>query len=506
MKNIRILTITALLAFVLGAVAPVLAQGGNFVVVNTSFAHIRSGPSFYTTSLGTVPGGTELDVTGRNAGATWWRVESPHGVGWVSGEIADFRGSISAVPVVSEPVGTLETSTVIADRAAVNVYQTPTTKSFILGVIPTSGVLVVTGITLDGDWFQVETTIGTGYVSVAEVAFRGDLDAVPGVAAPGPSFNGPTVRLDAGASVMTEPGGSESIGTLDPGTTLPTGGRTADNSWWYVASSLGLGWIPVSNVSLAGSSDNILITSDARTPGPGYSGAAFAKAVIAVERKIAYNLPGFDNSPMWDTFLGTSLSVTARSLDGAWLEVTSAEGYTGWIHFSGITLVGDMAGIPVLDTSPVIVNRLIVNTSYLNVRSGPGVEYTSIYVATGGDVLEVDGKHPTYSWIRVIGDFGTGWVQSDYIVFRGNWLAVPWVKEPEGEPELPIAIVETPHNVYAEPDWNMQAGVIPSGMYTIIGWTTGWTWAEIETPLGVVWLNTNEFTMRGIANNVPIVQ
>src|SRR5512139_505270 len=105
-----------LLVFSAGSAAPALAQTGPTVVVNTGAINIRSGPAHYMTSLGTAPAGAELPVTGRSADHAWWRVQTPYGVGWVSDELVIFRGLLDAVPVVSEPAGTLATPTVIVDR------------------------------------------------------------------------------------------------------------------------------------------------------------------------------------------------------------------------------------------------------------------------------------------------------------------------------------------------------------------------------------------------------
>lgn len=499
----RLIVLLALLA----VAVPATAQGTNAVVVTSGAAHIRSGPSLYTTSLGTVSGGVELVVTGRNETTTWWRVETPFGVGWISAEIAAFRGLLDTVPVVNEPAGTAEAPTVIVEGVAITVYRNPNPDSFVVGIAPTGAVMEVTGRTIDGAWWQVETVMGTGFVRVDEVAFRGDERAVPRVSDPGPTFDGPTVRVNADTAVTSEPGGGLVLGTLAAGTALPAGGRTADNSWWQVAETFGIGWIPVGNVSLAGAASNIRLGSDATTPGPASTGGAFATVVIESPRKIAYAEDSFESAPMWDALLGEQLGVVGRSLDGLWLKVTKT-GYAGWIHFSGITLQGTMASIPAIDTSPPpIKNFAIVNTAYLNIRSGPDVIYERLAVASGGDRFEVTGRHPSLPWLRVKGNFGTGWIQNEFVIFRGDWPAVPRVTEPTGDLDMPQAVIEFPHNVYGEPNWDTLAGSIPGGSYTIIAWSAGYAWAQIETEeFGKVWISAEQFVLRGIADNAPIVQ
>ena len=507
----RYIRLFMLLAITLSLIAgispsPVVAQGpDNFVVVDTGAINIRSGPAPNTTSIGSVPGGTELPVTGRNATTTWWRVESPFGVGWVADYLVAFRGRLDSVAIVTTPVGTLETPVVFVDTYPVKVYRNPNYDSFVVGIAPTGATLVIVGRSMDGNWWQVETVIGLGWVNAEEVALRGDAKLVDYMADPGPSFDGPTVRVNTNTSVTSEPGGGDVIGTLPAGAALPTGGRTVDNTWWQVSDTFGFGWIPVANVSLAGASSNIRVTSYATTSGPDYTGAAFATAIVEANRKVGYASDSFASDPMWDAHLGEELGVTASSVDGLWLEVTTSEGYTGWLNFSGLTLNGSVAGLPIRDTTPVYENIVVINTGSLHVRTGPGVQYESLGAFPGGTVLDVTGRHPDLPYIRVEGAYGVGWVRIMYIIFRGDWNAVPKVTDPVGNLEMPLAVVNYPHNVYSQPDFAYPAGSIEGGIYTIVSWSPGYAWALIETPLGDLWINSAEFDLRGIAENAPIV-
>lgn len=483
-----------------------LAQSGNVVLVNTGALNIRSGPAPNTTVIGTVPGGTELPVTGRNLDATWWRVQSPFGVGWVADAYVAFRGTLSAVPVVSTPAGTPETPTIVVDGMPATLHRNPNPASFVLGIVPSGASLMVIGRSPDGTWFQVQSPVGPGWVSGEDVVLRGDYALIPAVADPGPTFAGPTVRFNAGTTISAQPGGGSVVGSLAPGTALPAIGRTADNTWWQISGPFGTGWAAVNNVSLAGSASNIPVTANVYLPGPGYTGAPLMSAVVESERKVAYALDSYDSDPMWDALLGEQLGVTARNPSGLWLEVFKSNGWHGWMHFSGLTLQGNMAALPVINTAPVITNTAIVNTRRLNVRSGPAAEYASLTSVPGGTALLVTGHHPTLPWLRVAGDFGVGWVHIDFIIFRGDWNAVPSVTEPIGALETPQAIVSTPHYVYSSPGWESRAGTIQPGLYPIVGWSQFYTWAQIQTDLGLVWINSAEFEVRGTAINAPVLR
>ncbi|MEO1166291.1 MAG: SH3 domain-containing protein, partial [Chloroflexota bacterium] len=74
---------------------------GNRVVINTGNLNVRSGPSASFSTVATVPGGTELAVTGRSSDGVWYFVEGTFGTGWVNSEFTIFRGDYSTVAVIS---------------------------------------------------------------------------------------------------------------------------------------------------------------------------------------------------------------------------------------------------------------------------------------------------------------------------------------------------------------------------------------------------------------------
>jgi uncharacterized protein YraI len=146
---------------------------------------------------------------------------------------------------------------------------------------------------------------------------------------------------------------------------------------------------------------------------------------------------------------GTRLPVLGSNSDGSWYQVKSPAG-TGWVSAPFVLERGSFKHVPVAETpalpdpvgsdgyiqehrpegstqalrSPL---RLVVNTGNLNVRSGPGKEFTSIGVVPGGTVLEVTGFAANSPWFRVTGSFGIGWVDSTFTLLRGNGSSLPVV-------------------------------------------------------------------------------
>lgn len=164
---------------------PALAQeAANRVIVNTGALNIRSGPSVNTAVLGTVWGGTELAVTGRNPGTTWWRVESAFGTGWVSAYYVVFRGVFDAVPVVAEPAGMPEIPTAIVNTGRLNVRGGPGVEYAVLTSVPGGTKMAVTGRHPTLPWMRVEGDFGVGWVRILYTIFRGDWNVIPRVTEP----------------------------------------------------------------------------------------------------------------------------------------------------------------------------------------------------------------------------------------------------------------------------------------------------------------------------------
>ena len=69
--------------------------------------------------------------------------------------------------------------------------------------------------------------------------------------------------------------------------------------------------------------------------------------------------------------------------------------------------------------------KLIVNTSFLNVRTGPGVQYTVLLTVVGGTELPVVAQANDGVWYQVSTVVGLGWVNIEYTVARGTFTNIP---------------------------------------------------------------------------------
>lgn len=148
---------------------------------------------------------------------------------------------------------------------------------------------------------------------------------------------------------------------------------------------------------------------------------------------------------------GSQLPVLGLNEDGSWYLVVSPVG-NGWIYGAYTIPRGDFRYVPVitqqdfqdsavnangtlaipdLSTSVVVPvpelepGRVVVNTGNLNVRSGPGPQFSILGSVPGGIVMPVSGMTPDQAWFLVSSPFGAGWVDGEYVVFRGSIASVP---------------------------------------------------------------------------------
>jgi uncharacterized protein YraI len=147
---------------------------------------------------------------------------------------------------------------------------------------------------------------------------------------------------------------------------------------------------------------------------------------------------------------GAQLPVLGFNEDASWYLVTSPAG-NGWVYASFTVPRGDFRFVPVLTVQSLegatVSNgtlslpgangtvaapvpeldpgRVVVNTGNLNVRSGPGAQFSILGSVPGGTTLPVDGTTPDQAWFLVDSPFGPGWVDGGFVVFRGSIASVP---------------------------------------------------------------------------------
>jgi uncharacterized protein YraI len=297
------------------------------------------------------------------------------------------------------------------------------------------------------------------------------------------------------ASIWAGPGrGFWWIGFLSRNATVPLLGVSADRQWWQVNTESGVGWLRRQDVTT--NTDNVPVVD----PGP--------MGRITAGRAVVRGGPGIGAQALATLPNGSQFYVIGRRPDGSWIEIRYRFG-TGWVAASVTNLAGGAAvqsGVPATSTGP----RAIVNAGALNVRSGPGFEFTSIGSLKGGAEVPIIGRNEAGDWIQVRTPFGDGWVNIGFVITRDYFGSVP---ETSGQASgaLTVAtfrVLGGTANVRSGPNVSFPVlyKVNTGTNLTIIGQSRDRAWWYVESPQGRGWINKELGEATGAISSVPVVQ
>ncbi len=256
--------------------------------------------------------------------------------------------------------------------------------------------------------------------------------------------------------------------TVVGGTELPVLGVNSNKTWYLVSTAAGPGWIDLQFTLPRGDFRNVpTLAPTVATPPPlpmpisiglpgtGYTnpitGAAettIQSSTIAIINVTSVNLrtqPSEEGSVIGIVFRYTENAIypvvgyAYDTLGIPWVAIVVPTLGTGWIEAPKATIeagtvstvTATAASAPVatvagsLPIPQLEVPHIVVNTSYQNIRTGPGPQYTILLNVPGGTQLEVIGVTTDSSWYLVKGTFGQGWIASEFVLFRGAFKNVP---------------------------------------------------------------------------------
>jgi hypothetical protein len=130
---------------------------------------------------------------------------------------------------------------------------------------------------------------------------------------------------------------------------------------------------------------------------------------------------------------------------------------------------------------------LVVNTGYLNLRSGDGPEYTIVGRAAGGAKLLALGRNANFTWWYVQAGDVVGWTLAELLVARGDLTDVP-VVVPQGEIALPRLFLYRAATLTATPGGAPVCDVAGNLEYEITARTAGATFVKVNAECGSGWL------------------
>jgi len=299
------------------------------------------------------------------------------------------------------------------------------------------------------------------------------------------------------------------VGWVNVGFTIPRGDFTnvplVSVSVGNVASVTPQGNVPVVVPSAGGVSVAPVIPADV------------ARAVVIVNTS-ALNVrvgPGPQFRQLFTAAGGTEFPVLGITSDGLWYGVQTSSG-RGFVSSEFVLFRGDANTVPIIEYSTVPQNQrtietpiVVINTSFLNVRSGPGAQFTQVFTARGGAEFPVLGLASDGIWYLVQTPVGQGWVNNEFVLFRGTAEVVPIIElsNAGGTLATPTASIGSSVQLYAAPGVNfgLLGSVVGPVEAPIVARTPDFDWVQINTSVGFGWVLADQVIIRGDANLIPIV-
>ncbi len=216
---------------------------GPIGVITAGRAVIRGGPGIGAQALAILPHGSQFFVIGSRPDGSWIEIRYRFGKGWVAASSTDLAGGAaqqSNVPVTSSG------PRAIVDTGALNVRTGPGFGFASIGVLHGGEVVPIIGRNKAGDWLQVRTSFGDGWVNIVFVITKDYFGSAPDTSAQATGAKtAATFRVLTGTlNVRSGPNVSfPVVFKVDAGTDLAIIGQSRDRAWWFVESPLGRGWV-----------------------------------------------------------------------------------------------------------------------------------------------------------------------------------------------------------------------------------------------------------------------
>lgn len=429
------------------------------MIVNTSFLNVRTGPGVQYSILLTAVGGTTYPVLGVASDLVWYQVSTNAGPGWVNSQYVIPRGDFSNVPFMEAPPLVTSVSARVEFSGEVNNTD--------------------------------DTAVDMGFANQRPWGISVYIDH--------PLRAEPTIHS---AELLYAP--------VDATVIYPVlGAQFNEGIQWIKTEVEGLpGWFEESKLKFrpfACELTAVELTQD-RNLGIGPDGSGSTDVYVSGGQE-AYLLDRVD-----DLYKIELISGNVGWVDGSAVVVRNENVRSDYCDAGGTDMPHSGAQGGIGDegtTANVAIPRVIVNTGFLNIRSGPGAQYTTVATVPGGTELAVIGFANDGVWYLVSGDFGEGWLNSEFTLFRGDGSTVPVISNAVGEIAQPKAVVDTgTYTLYVAPDLTLgRAGTITGPVEVdIVARTSDFNWVQIRfTDAGFGWIQAEFVTLEGDLAQIPVV-
>jgi uncharacterized protein YraI len=441
------------------------------LVVNASFLNVRTGPAVGYPVLITVVGGTELPVLAVASDFVWYQVSTIAGTGWVNVEFTLPRGDFTNVPVI-------QLSDIIDPSIA--------TLPAVVTVTPGAVVAVAGGSTTTTGGIPCTLTSATLNTNSSNLYLQADYNSV---------VIGVLFFQSSTADYPVVGGSGQFVQLVVPG--------------------IGTGFVDSAHVILHPSGATnmtvVVLTGDAFVTSPPFSPSNPLFVPAGTEAFVV----GSVGRTLELQFVDGNRAFVDQSITRVRTELAS-DAQTDCVP--GTTVGGTTTtttnatpgAVTVIEPDVTDGPHVVINTGFLNIRSGPGSEYSVVITLPGGTTLRVIGIASDGVWFLVSGGFGQGWVNAEFVLFRGSIDIVPVIDLTTfnaGTLAQPVIVVASSVVLYAAPGVNFGTiGTLVGPIEVpIVARTADNTWLQVSTTLGFGWVLSTQVSVRGDLTLVPVV-
>ena len=365
----------------------------------TEYVHLRSGPGTNYSSKGVIASGTAITVTD-TSNSEWYAVKLSNGTtGYMFSEYISMSGGSSSSGSDSVP-STESTAAKVTEY--VNVRSGPGTNYTSKTVIASGTSITVTDRS-NAEWYAVKLSNGmTGYIFSQYIRLSNDSSSDAGSV---PSTESTPAKTTEYVNVRSGPGTNNTSKTvIASGTSITVTDRS--NSEWYA--------VKLSN-GMTGYIFSIYIELESGSSSGGGSSSSESVQARTTAGVNVRSGPGTNYSSKTVIASGTSITVTDRS-NSEWYAVKLSNGMTGYIYSIYIRIESESSsgGSSGTESTPA------KTTEYVNVRSGPGTNYTSkTVIASGTSITVTDTSNPEWYAVKLSNGM-TGYIYSIYIELQSS--------------------------------------------------------------------------------------
>ena len=365
----------------------------------TEYVHLRSGPGTNYSSKGVIASGTAITVTD-TSNSEWYAVKLSNGTtGYMFSEYISMSGGSSSSGSDSVP-STESTAAKVTEY--VNVRSGPGTNYTSKTVIASGTSITVTDRS-NAEWYAVKLSNGmTGYIFSQYIQLSNDSSSDAGSV---PSTESTPAKTTEYVNVRSGPGTNYTSKTvIASGTSITVTDRS--NSEWYA--------VKLSN-GMTGYIFSIYIELESGSSSGGGSSSSESVQARTTAGVNVRSGPGTNYTSKTVIASGTSITVTDRS-NSEWYAVKLSNGMTGYIYSIYIRIESESSsgGSSGTESTPA------KTTEYVNVRSGPGTNYTSkTVIASGTSITVTDTSNPEWYAVKLSNGM-TGYIYSIYIELQSS--------------------------------------------------------------------------------------